>query len=212
MEDNRMTYLNQLLNNLGISSSIEHIFNRATRAVLLDKELYKEVETDPSLDREALLIVVLASLAGGIAAFITSAFRQRFFIALLGLIVSTLIGVASYYIWAYITQFIAKNLYENETDIGELLRVLGYASTPRLISLVGFIPCFGPVLSFAGWIWALIASFIGIREALDQDTTETVVTVFLGWLTIMILSGIVTNLLGIGAIGLGPILNRLGLY
>jgi hypothetical protein len=207
-----MTYLNQLLKNLGISSSIEHIFNRATRAVLLDKELYKEVESDPSLDREALLIVVVASLAAGIAAFITSVFRQRFLTALFGLIVPTVIGVASYYIWAYATQFIAQNLYENETDIGELLRVLGYASTPRVISLVGFIPCLGPVLSFAGGIWALIASFIGIREALDMDTTETVVTVVLGWLAIMIISGLVTNLLGIGAIGLGPVLNRLGLY
>ena len=157
-----MTLINQLLNNLGINSSIEQIFNRATRAVLLDKELYKEVETDPTLDREALLIVILVSLAAGVSAFITSVFRQRFFTAVLGFIIPSLIGVANYYIWAYVTQFIAQNLYENETDLGELLRVLGYASAPRVLSFLGFIPCLGPVLSFAGGVWALIASFFGI--------------------------------------------------
>jgi len=207
-----MTFLNDFLRNLGINGSIEQIANRAMRASLLDRELYKEVEEDTSLDREALMIVVIVSVASGIAAFITSLYRQQIGTAVLGLIVPSVVGIANYYIWAYVTQFIAINMYESETDIGELLRVLGYASVPRLISLFGFIPCLGPVLSFAGGIWALAAGYIGIQEALDLDTTDTVVTVILGWLAIMIISGLVTTILGIGALGLGPVLRYLGIY
>ena len=207
-----MTFLNDLLRNLGIEGPIDQITNRAMRAALLDRELFREVEEDTSLNREALMIVIVASIASGIAAFITSLFRQRIGTAVLGLLIPSAVGIANYYIWAYVTQFIALNLYESETDLGELLRVLGYASVPRLLSLLGFIPCLGPVLSFAGGIWALAAGFIGIREALDLDTTDTVVTVILGWLAIMIIGGIVTTVLGIGAIGLGPVLHNLGLY
>ena len=49
---------------------MELLFKRIMRAVLLDREFYKEVEADPSLNQEALLIVVAVSVISGIGSFI----------------------------------------------------------------------------------------------------------------------------------------------
>lgn len=172
------------------------LFKRIMRAALLDEEFYREAEADPSLNQEALLIVVAVSVISGIGAFIAGLIAGRPGAAFLALIVNSAIGVANYYIWAYVTYYIGTNLFSGDADPGELLRVLGYASAPRLLGLLGFIPCIGWLIALAGAIWALVAAFYGVREALDLDTTETLITVILGWVVILIINSIVNRLFG----------------
>ena len=62
----------------------------------------------------------------------------------------------------------------------------------------------------AGGIWALVAGFFGVQEALDLDTTETLVTVVLGWLAILIITAIVTSVIGIGTASFGAALSSFG--
>lgn len=186
------------------------LVNRVMRAALLDKEFYKEAEADTNLNQEALLVVIIVSIAAGIGTFIGRLFGGEIGAAILALIVSTAVGIANYFIWAYVTHFIGTNMFKGEAESGELLRVLGYASGPRILSLLVFIPCLGGILSLGGSIWALIAGFFGVQEALDLDTTETLVTVFLGWVVVFIISAIITSLLGFGALGLGSALSVFG--
>lgn len=183
---------------------------RIMRAIMLDRVFYQEAEADSSLNQEALLIVIAVSVIGGIGAFISSLMAENFGRALLALLVTSGLGVVNYYIWAYVTHFIGTNMFKGDADPGELLRVLGYASAPRLLALLGFIPCFGWLISLAGSIWALVAGFIGVQEALDLDTTETLVTVVLGWLAIFIITAIVTSVIGIGSAGLGAVISNFG--
>jgi len=140
------------------------LVNRVMRAALLDKEFYKEVEADTSLNQEALMVVIIVSIAGGIGSYIGSLFGGKISVAILALIVSTAVGIANYYIWAYVTHFIGTNMFKGEAEPGELLRVLGYASGPRILSLLLFIPCLGGILSFGGSIWALVAGFSVCRK------------------------------------------------
>jgi hypothetical protein len=172
------------------------IFKRVMRAALLDEQFYKEVEADPSLNQEALMIVVAVSVISGIGSFFSGLVAGRPGAAFLALIVTSAIGVGNYYVWAYVTHFIGTNLFDGDADPGELLRVLGYASAPLLLGLLGFIPCIGWLIALAGAIWALVAGFYGVREALDLDTVETLITVFLGWLAVLIISGIVNRIFG----------------
>jgi hypothetical protein len=183
---------------------------RIMRAVMLDREFYKEAEADTSLNQEALLIVIVVSVIGAIGSFLSSLINQNFGQAFLAFFVSAAVGVANYYIWSYVTYFIGTNMFKGEAEPGELLRVLGYASAPRLLSLLGFIPCIGALISLAGGIWSLVAGFFGVREALDLDTTETLVTIVLGALAIAIVSAIVFGVIGIGAAGAGAVLSNFG--
>lgn len=189
---------------------MENMINRVLRAAQLDKELFKEVEADTSLNQEALIVVTIVSAAAGVGAFFGRLSSEGFGAAIIALLVTALLGVINYYIWAYVTHFIGTNMFKGDADPGELLRVLGYASGPRILGLLFFIPCAGGLLSFAGSIWALVAGFVGVREALDLDTTETLVTVVVGWLAILIITIIVGSVVGIGALGLGTVLSTLG--
>jgi hypothetical protein len=93
--------------------------------------------------------------------------------------------------------------------VGELLRTLGYASGPRVLSILTFIPCLGPLAGLVGAIWALVAGVVAVRQALDFDTTKAILTVVIGWLAVFIVAILVSVVLGAGAAGLGVGLNAL---
>jgi hypothetical protein len=55
-----------------------------------------------------------------------------------------------------------------------MLRVIGFAYTPLVLSII---PCIGGVI---GFIWAIAAGFIAIRQGLDLDNTKAFLTVVIG--------------------------------
>jgi hypothetical protein len=186
------------------------LFNRAVRAAMLDAEFFKSAESDTSLNQEALIVVILVSLAGSIGSFIGGLMDGGFGAALLALIVALVVGVVNYYIWAYVTYFVGAQLFNADVDPGEMLRVLGYASGPRVLSILNFIPCIGPLISLAGSIWALVAGFVGAREALDLDTTKTLITVVIGWVIVTVIGLLMLSILGVGGLALGALGSALG--
>ncbi|MFW6082823.1 MAG: Yip1 family protein [Chloroflexota bacterium] len=179
------------------------MLGRVVRAAKLDVAFFNEVEMDASLTQEALMVVILVSLISSVGSFIGGVVGNGLVSALLALIAALVTGVVTYYIWAYVTYFVGTKLFSATADPGELLRVLGYASGPRVLGVLSFIPCVGALISLAGGVWSLIAGFIGVREALDLDTTKTLITVVIGWIIVMIVTAIVMAVVGVGAIGLG---------
>jgi hypothetical protein len=186
------------------------MLNRMIRAATLDVNLYEEVEADTSLNQEALMVVILVSIAAGIGAFLGGLISLRIGAAVVGLILAVLIGVVSYYIWAYVTHFVGTSFFKGTADVGEVLRTLGYANAPRVLAILSFIPCVGWLIALAGAIWALVAAVVAVRQAMDFDDTVTaIITVIIGWVIILIIS-LVLNLIfgtafGIGGAGLGAL-------
>ena len=185
------------------------MFNRVVRAAMLDVNLYEEVEADTSLTQEAFMVVILVSIASGIGSFLVGVIGGDIGAALIGLIFAVIMGVLGYYIWAYITYFVGTNLFGGTADVGELLRTLGYASGPRVLGVLAFIPCLGGLASLIGAIWALVAGVVAVRQALDFDTTKAILTVIIGWVIVLVISIVVGAVLGIGAAGLGAGLGAL---
>ena len=186
------------------------MINRMIRASMLDVDFYEEVEADTSLTQEALMVVILVSIAGGISAFLGGVIGGSIVGAFVGLIVLVIIGIINYYIWAYVTYFVGTNLFQGTADVGEMLRTLGYASSPRVLGILGFIPCVGWLIALAGAIWALVAAIVAVRQALDfDDTIHAIITVIIGWVIILIIQFVLFAIFGaafgIGAAGLGAL-------
>ena len=181
------------------------MIDRVRRAAMLDVGLYQEVEADSSLNQEALIVVALVSVVAGIGGLVGGLIGGNIGPAFLALVVAVVLGVVNYYIWSYLTYFVGTSLFGGTADAGELLRVLGYASGPRALGVLSFIPCVGPLIGLVGAIWALVAGVIAVREALDFDTTKAILTVIIGWVVILVISTIVGMVLGVGAIGLGAV-------
>jgi hypothetical protein len=183
--------------------------DRVIRAVKLDKEFYNEAERDTSLDQEALLIVIIVSVASGIGSFIQGIISGEIGAALLSAILTIVIGIGGYYLWSYITLWVGTKLFEGDADLGEMKRTLGYAHAPRLLGLLSFIPCVGAIFALAGFVLSLVAAVIAIREAMDFDTGKAVITAIIGWAVVLVISIIVGVVLGVGAAGVGGIMSAL---
>ena len=148
--------------------------NRVIRASMLDSSLYEEVEADKGVMGQAMGIVILASIAAGVGLYKTGGFS--------GIITGTVASLISWYIWAYLTYFIGtKFLPEPQTqaDLGELLRTIGFSSSPGLLRVFYFIPGVGVLVYFIASLWMLVAMVIAVRQALDYNSTLRAVGVCL---------------------------------
>ena len=140
--------------------------NRIIRATKLDSNLYEEVEADKSALGQAMAIVIFSSIAAGIGLYKTGGFS--------GIITGTMASLISWYVWAYLTYFIGtKFLPEPQTqaDLGELLRTIGFSSSPGLLRVFYFVPGIGGLLYLISSLWMLVAMIIAVRQALDYNST-----------------------------------------
>lgn len=165
---------------------------RIMRVLRLDAPVFSEIAKDPAATGQAGIIVVAVSLLSGIG----SGIRGHFFSSLVWELIAGV--VLGWVLWAVITYFVGTSLFGGKTTVEEMLRVLGYASAPRLLGFFGFIPCVGGLASLVGGILALVAGFIAVREAMQFDTGKAVITVVIGWLVALVLTAILAPIFGIG--------------
>jgi hypothetical protein len=162
------------------------------RAAKLDVSLYEEVEKDQTAMPQAMAVVVIASVAGGVGSLGVAGLSGLF----LGLIAS-LVG---WFVWAFLTYFIGTRLLpepQTKADFGELLRTIGFSSSPGVIRVLGFIPFLGGIILFAASIWMLVATVVAVRQALDYQSTGRALGVCLiGWIVQVVLYGLLFSILG----------------
>lgn len=166
--------------------------DRMIRAAKLDVNLYEEVEADKDAMRQAMGVVVLASLAAGVGSIGT--------LGLGGLLLGTLAALGGWYIWAWLTYFIGTRFLaepQTEADLGQLLRTTGFSSSPGLIRVLGIIPGLGTVVFAVASIWMLVAMVIAVRQALDYTSTFRAVGVcVIGWIIQTVILVLLFSLLG----------------
>ncbi len=140
-------------------------WDRIIRAAKLDVQLYEEVEADTGAMAQAMGVVVLSSLAAGVGGAGGG---------LGGILFGTIAALVGWYIWAYLTYFIGtKFLPEPQTkaDLGELLRTIGFSSSPGLLRVLGIIPGLAGLVFLVTSIWMLVSMVIAVRQALDYEST-----------------------------------------
>jgi len=169
--------------------------DRMFRAAKLDKSLYEEVEADTGATRQAMLVVVLSSVAAGIGSAGGG--------GLVGLLFGALSALAGWYIWAFLTYFIGTRLLpesQTEADMGQLLRTIGFSSSPGLLRILGILPGLTGIVFLICAIWMLVAMVIAVRQALDYHGTGRAIAVCLiGWVVQVAIIVVVMMFLGIGA-------------
>jgi hypothetical protein len=150
---------------------------RMIGAAKLDVRIYEEVENDASATGQAMLVVVLSALAAGVGVF-----GQ---LGAIGLVASTVAALLGWFVWAFLTYYIGTKLLPEpgtHADLGQLLRAIGFSSSPGLLRVLGLIPLIGGLLMLALSVWMLIAMVIAVRQALDYTSTgRSIVVCLIGW-------------------------------
>ncbi len=161
---------------------MSNLINRMIRAAKLDVNLYEEVEADKGALSQAMGVVILSGVAAGVGS-IGSA-------GIAGILTGTIAALIGWFIWAYITYIVGTKLLpqpQTKADYGELLRTIGFASSPGLLRVFGIIPVLAGIAFIAASVWMLIAMVIAVRQALDYTSTLRAVGVcVIGWIIQMI--------------------------
>ena len=152
--------------------------NRIIRACKLDANLYEEVEADKSATFQAALVVILSTLALGVGSFFT--------FGVFNIFIPILVALAGWFVWSSLIYFVGAKLFPDkntQSNIGELLRTIGFSHAPGLIRVFGFTPELMSITFIGAGIWMLVAMIIAVRQALDyQSTWRAIGVVVIGFL------------------------------
>jgi hypothetical protein len=166
--------------------------DRIIRAAKLDANLYEEVEADKEAMGQAVAVVVLSSVAAGIGTVARG--------GVMGIVVGTILALVSWYVWAYLTYLIGTKLLpepQTRADVGELLRTIGFSSSPGLIRIIAVVPGLTAIVFSIASVWMLVAMVIAVRQALDYTSTLRAVGVcIIGWIIQAVIMVILFSLFG----------------
>jgi len=166
--------------------------DRIIRAAKLDANLYEEVEADKQAMPQAMTVVVLSSVAAGVGSI-----GQ---VGLTGILIGTITSLIGWLFWAWLTYIIGTKLLpepQTRSDIGELLRTIGFSSSPGLIRVLAIIPGLAALVHLAAMIWMLAAMVIAVRQALDYTSTMRAVWVCcIGWIIQMLIFMLLFSIFG----------------
>ena len=152
---------------------------RLIGALALDPVTYEEVEADRTATGQALLVVVLSSVAAGIGA------RGLGGGSLESMVFISAVSLIAWASWALLTYQIGVRLLpeaETHADVGELLRTIGFAAAPGMLRIFGVVPGAAiPAFALTA-VWMLLAMIVAVRQALDYSSTGRAVAVCaIGW-------------------------------
>ena len=149
---------------------------RMVGAAKFSSSAYEDVEADRGATGQALAVVVVSSLAAGVGAGT----------GLSGLVLGTVLSLVGWLVWALLIYLIgARWLPEpgTQTDTGELMRTIGFATSPGILRVVGIVPFLTSIVFFVTAFWMLATMVVGVRQALDYKSTWRALGVcLLGWI------------------------------
>jgi len=177
------------------------MIQRILRIIKLDFSVFREIESDPSATAQAAIIVAVTTFLSAVGSAIAS---QN---ALMGFLGSMISGLVGWVIWSVVTFYVGGSLFKGRGTLDNMLRVLGYASAPKILGFFRFICCVGWIPELAGLVLSLIAAIMAIKEGLDLDTGGAIGVAVVGWIPMMIVHMILGIIFG-GAFALATGLGR----
>ena len=173
------------------------MFARMLGAASLNPNTFEEVEHDSSATWQAVLVVILVSIAGGIGGVLAGDGD-----IVRGVIFGVVRGVVSWAVWALAAMLIGTTVLKTaatHANWGQVARGTGFAQTPGLLSVLVFIPIAGGIITFAVFLWQIAAMIISLRQTLDYESTwRAFFVVVLAFIPVVIVNALIFGLLNIG--------------
>ena len=155
---------------------ISIFFNRVFRSIKIDPDVYDEVQKDKTATLSAAIVVVISSLAAGIAA------KQ---LGASSFIFAPILSLVSWFVWAYIVYFVGVKLFpdvKTKTTHAALLRAIGFSSAPGIIRVFGFTPELMTVTFIGSALWMLACMVVAVRQTLNfKSLWKALGVVIMSW-------------------------------
>ncbi len=146
---------------------MRRFLNRFFRAAKLDVSLYQEIAEDGGAMNQALIVVLIYSMAAAYGTFGRTGAT--------GINIGMITTLLGWYVWAFSTYIIGvRILPETQTkpDRKALMRTLGFASAPGVLRVLGFVQGLGLTILLIAAIWMVAAATVGVKQALGYESTS----------------------------------------
>ena len=157
---------------------INLFLNRIYRSIKIDPEVFDEVQKDKNATIAAGVVVVLSSLAAGVAA--THLGAVNFFLA-------PILSLVTWFVWAYIVYFVGVKLFpdpKTKTTHMALLRSIGFSSAPGMIRILGFNEDLMTVMFVGSSFWMLACMVVAVKQTLNYKSLwKALGMVIIAWFT-----------------------------
>lgn len=161
---------------------------RIVGVLRLHAPTFEEIEADRTATGQALAVVLLATVAAGLGAGL--AFGPW------ALVRAGLAAVIGWVMWAAVTYLLGTRILpepQTRTDMGELLRVIGFSYAPSLFAILVFVPVLGAVVQVVVAFWLLATMVVAVRQALDyRSTLRAFGVVVIGWIFFVLIQVVLT--------------------
>ena len=182
--------------------------DRIISALTFKREVYADVEQDSSFTTTAWLIVAVVSFLNALGTG-SSDNILNWLLNALGGAVFAIVGFA---VAAFVIDLVGRTVFKAESSFNEVVRTVGLAYVWQVFGVLGILGVFIPLLicvvgpvTFVAWILWIIAAFIAVKEALDLEWLQTIITVVLGWVAffiVVLIGGLILAAIGIGGAAL----------
>ena len=173
------------------------MLGRMLGAARLDAGTYEEVEKDGRATIQALIVVIVVTVASVVGELLGGG---EDFDVVNALVIGIIRGVVSWAVWALITWIVGVTILkteETEADWGQLARCTGFAQTPGLLHVFSFVPAVGGLISLVAFVWTFAAMVVGVRQSLDYTSTlRAFAVILIAFIPVVILNFIVYGLTG----------------
>ena len=158
-----------------VSPSSGPLVPRLINALLLRRSFYDDVAADPHATGPAGAVVCLAALARESASLYQLSQSSKAWGVILALVV--VFAVVRWLVYASIMYPIARILGARAIEYRRLLRCLGFAETPAVLSMLGFAvdERLFPWVQFGVGAWLLAATIVAVRSAARVSTARAVI-------------------------------------
>src|SRR5215831_18977322 len=151
---------------------------RLLGAAALDPQIYEEVEADRGATLQAAAVVIVSSLAAGLGAYGLTGRSGASLLA--GALIWSALALVGWAAWALLVFEIGGRLMptkETRVDVTELLRTIGFATAPGVLCVLGVMPSVARPAFILAFVWMLVSMIVGVRQALDYESTARAVAV-----------------------------------
>lgn len=185
--------------------------DRIISAFTFRSEVYKEVERDTAFTNTAWLLVIVIGFLNQLVARASGNVLKW----LIGSVLGTIGVVVGFAVGAFIINWVGRTVFNADVTFEEVVRTLGLAYVWNIVGVLGILrivpllACLATPVALLALVLGLIAWFVAVKEALDLDWTQTIVTVILGWIALFVIRLItkaVLGLMGLGVAALGGLI------
>ena len=172
------------------------MLGRMLGAARLNVQTYEDVEHDSGATLQALLVVVLVSIASVVGQLIGGTDDG----VVSAIVIGIIRGVVSWALWALFAWLIGATLLkteQTEANWGQLARATGFAQTPGIFNVLFFIPILGVIIYLAALVWTIACMIVAVRQSLDYTSTlRAFFVILLALIPVAILNAIIFALTG----------------